>query len=307
MRQVGYIGLGLMGKSIARNLLRAGHRLTVHNRSRAAVEELASEGAQSAGSPAEVARRCEVVFTNLPDSPDVEQVVLGPGGVLEGAHPGLIYVDNSTVKPELSRRISAELEKAGVPSLDAPVSGGDIGAREATLAVMVGGPQAAFDEVLPLFQAMGRTITRVGESGAGQVAKACNQIMAAAQMVAMAELLVLAQKSGVDPQRVVEAIRGGAAQCWTLDVKAPRLFSGNRQPGFKAYMMHKDLAIILETARTYGASLPMSGLNLQLYQAMLQMGMRELDNSAVLGVYEALSATQVPGDDGSWKTAEGRP
>ncbi len=293
MQRVGYIGLGLMGKSIARNLLRAGNPLTVYNRSAAAVTELVAEGAQSAASPAEVARRSEVVFTNLPDSPDVEQVVFGAGGVLEGAHPGLIYVDNSTIKPEASRRIAAELEKVGVPALDAPVSGGDIGAREATLAIMVGGPPEAFDQVLPLFQAMGRTITRVGDSGAGQVAKACNQIMAAAQMVAMAELLVLAQKAGVDPQRVVEAIRGGAAQCWTLDVKAPRLFAGNRQPGFKAHMMHKDLAIILETARTYGASLPMSGLNLQLYEAMLQMGMRELDNSAVLGVYEALAATQV--------------
>jgi 2-hydroxy-3-oxopropionate reductase len=293
MQRVGYIGLGLMGKSIARNLLRAGNPLTVYNRSAAAVTELVAEGAQSAASPAEVARRSEVVFTNLPDSPDVEQVVLGAGGVREGAHPGLIYVDNSTIKPEASRRIASELEKVGVPALDAPVSGGDIGAREATLAIMVGGPPGAFDQVLPLFQAMGRTITRVGDSGAGQVAKACNQIMAAAQMVAMAELLVLAQKAGVDPQRVVEAIRGGAAQCWTLDVKAPRLFAGNRQPGFKAHMMHKDLAIILETARTYGASLPMSGLNLQLYEAMLQMGMRELDNSAVLGVYEALAATQV--------------
>jgi len=294
MQRVGYIGLGLMGKSIARNLLRAGYPVTVHNRSAAAVEELVGEGAESAGSPAEVARRSEVVFTNLPDSPDVEQVVLGTGGILEGAHAGMIYVDNSTIKPEVARRIAAELGKVGVAALDAPVSGGDIGAREGTLAIMVGGPEKTFEQVVPLFQAMGRTITRVGDSGAGQVAKACNQIMAAAQMVAMAELLVLAQKAGVDPQRVVEAIRGGAAQCWTLDVKAPRLFAGNRQPGFRASMMHKDLAIILETARTYGAALPMSGLNLQLYEAMLQMGMRDLDNSAVLGVYEALAATRVP-------------
>jgi 2-hydroxy-3-oxopropionate reductase len=294
MQRVGYIGLGLMGKSIARNLLRAGYPVTVHNRSAAAVEELVGEGAQSAGSPAEVAQRSEVAFTNLPDSPDVEQVVLGTGGILEGAHAGMIYVDNSTIKPEVARRIAAELGKVGVAALDAPVSGGDIGAREGTLAIMVGGPEKTFEQVVPLFQAMGRTITRVGDSGAGQVAKACNQIMAAAQMVAMAELLVLAQKAGVDPQRVVEAIRGGAAQCWTLDVKAPRLFAGNRQPGFRASMMHKDLAIVLETARTYGAALPMSGLNLQLYEAMLQMGMRDLDNSAVLGVYEALAATRVP-------------
>lgn len=296
MQRVGYIGLGLMGKSIARNLLRAGNPLTVHNRSAAAVAELVAEGAHAAASPAEVARKSDVVFTSLPDSPDVELVVLGPGGVIEGAHPGLIFVDNSTIKPEAARRIAAELAKAGVPALDAPVSGGDIGAREGTLAIMVGGPLETYDQVLPLFQVMGRTITRVGASGAGQVAKACNQIMAAAQMVAMAELLVLAQKAAVDPQRVVEAIRGGAAQCWTLDVKAPRLFAGNRQPGFKAHMMHKDLAIVLDTARTYGASLPMSGLNLQLYEAMLQMGMRELDNSAVLGVYEALGATRLRSD-----------
>ncbi len=293
MKRVGYIGLGLMGKSIARNLMRAGYRLTVYNRSQGAVQELAAEGAATAESPAEIARQSDVVFTNLPDSADVEQVVLGVDGIRDGAHPGMILVDNSTIKPEVSRRLAAELAGLNVMALDAPVSGGDIGAREATLAIMVGGPKQAFDEVLPIFQAMGRTITLVGTSGAGQVAKACNQIMAAAQMVAMAELLMLALKTGVDPERVVEAIRGGAAQCWTLDVKAPRLLAGIRQPGFKAHLMHKDLAIILDTARTYGAALPMSGLNLQLYEAMLQMGMRDLDNSAVLGVYEALGAKRL--------------
>lgn len=287
--RVGYIGLGLMGKSIARNILRAGFPLLVHNRSQAAVDELAAEGAQRASSPAEIAGNVDVVFTNLPDTPDVEQVVLGAGGVIEGARPGTIVVDNSTIKPAAARRIAAELEKKGVFSLDAPVSGGDIGARQGTLAIMVGGPAEAVARVMPVFQAMGKVITHVGEAGAGQIAKAANQVMVAAQMVAMGELLVLAQKAGADPRKVVEAIRGGAAQCWTLDVKPPRLFSGNRNPGFKAYMQAKDLSIVLETAREYGIPLPAAALHSQLFNAMLQMGMADLDNSAVIGVLEQLA------------------
>jgi 2-hydroxy-3-oxopropionate reductase len=240
-----------------------------------------------------VAEASDFVFTSLPDSPDVEHVVLGPQGVREGCRPGMVFVDNSTIKPETARHIAAELGAVGAAALDAPVSGGDVGARAATLAIMVGGPKEAFDRVLPAFQAMGKTITHVGDSGAGQVAKACNQIMAAATMVAMSELLLLARKAGVDPQRVVEAIRGGAAQCWTLDVKPPRLFAGERRPGFKASMMHKDLAIILDTARTFGMPLPLSALNLQLYASMLQMGMGDLDNSAIIGVFERMGATSL--------------
>ncbi|MEZ0397196.1 MAG: NAD(P)-binding domain-containing protein [Anaerolineales bacterium] len=289
MLTVGYIGLGLMGKSIARNILKAGFPLVVHNRSRAAVDELVAEGARAAFSPAEVARQVEVVFTNLPDTPDVEAVVLGVDGILAGAHPGLIWVDNSTIKPAAARTLSLRLAEHGVLSLDAPVSGGDIGARDATLAIMVGGPAEALEKVMPVFRAMGRTVTHVGQAGAGQVAKAANQIMVAAQMVAMGELLIFAQKAGVDPAKVVEAIRGGAAQCWTLDVKPPRLFAGNRQPGFKASMQAKDLNIILETAREYGIPLPSAALDAQLYNAMLQNGMGDLDNSAVIGVIEQLA------------------
>ena len=217
MLKVGYIGLGLMGKSIARNILKAGFSLTVHNRSRASVDELVAEGAQRANSSAEVASRVDVVFTNLPDSPDVEKVALGEQGIIEGAHPGLIFVDNSTIKPASARLIAAALAKKGVQSLDAPVSGGDIGARQGTLAIMVGGPADALERVMPVFQAMGKTVTHVGDSGAGQIAKCANQIMVAAQMVAMGELLVFAQKAGADPRKVVEAIRGGAANAgrWT--------------------------------------------------------------------------------------------
>jgi 2-hydroxy-3-oxopropionate reductase len=291
--RVGYIGLGLMGKSIARNILKAGFSLVVHNRSQAAVDELVGEGAQRAGSPAEVASRVDIVFTNLPDTPDVEKVALGPQGIVAGARAGLIYIDNSTIKPASARRIAEALSEKGVQCLDAPVSGGDIGARQGTLAIMVGGPEEALQKARPVFQAMGKTVTHVGEAGAGQIAKAANQIMVAAQMVAMGELMVFAQKAGADPRKVVEAIRGGAAQCWTLDVKPPRLFAGNRAPGFKAYMQAKDLGIVMDTARQYGIPLPSTAMHSQLFNAMLQMDMAELDNSAVLGVIEQLAGIRL--------------
>ncbi len=287
--KIGYIGLGLMGKAMARNILKAGFEVVVHNRSQPAVEELVGEGARSAGSPAEVAGRVDVVITNLPDSPDVEMVALGPGGIIEAARPGLIFIDHSTIKPAVSRRISEELGKKGVLCLDAPVSGGDIGARQGTLTIMVGGSEEALAKVLPVLQAEGKTITHIGGAGAGQIAKAANQIMVAAQMVAMGELLIFAKKAGANPAKVVEAIRGGAAQCWTLDVKPPRLFEGNRQPGFKAYMQAKDLNIIMETAREYGIPLPSAALDAQLYNAMLQQGLGMLDNSAVIAVIESLA------------------
>ena len=286
---VGYIGLGLMGKSIARNILTAGFEVVVYNRSLAPVEELAAAGARTAANPAEVARQVDLVMTCLPDSPDVESVALGEQGIVAGAHPGLIYVDNSTIKPSSARFIAERLTPLGVSCLDAPVSGGDIGARDATLAIMVGGPAAALERARPVLQSMGKTITHVGDSGAGQIAKAANQIMAAAQMVAMAELILFSQKAGADPRKVVEAIRGGAAQCWTLDVKAPRLFAGNRQPGFRGRMQAKDLGIVLDTARQYGMPLPSTSVNAQLFGAMREMGLGELDNSAVIAVLEALA------------------
>ena len=252
MLTVGYIGLGIMGKAMARNILKAGFPVVVHNRSRDSVNELVSEGAEEAFSPAEVASRSNV-----------------------------------------ARKLAAKLSEKRVQALDAPVSGGDIGARDATLTIMVGGEESALQKVMPILNAVGKTITHVGESGAGQVAKAANQIMVAAQMVAMGELLVLAKKTGVDPAKVVEAIKGGAAQCWTLDVKPQRLFAGNRRPGFKAYMQAKDLDIVLDTAREYGIALPATAENAQLYHAMLQMGMGDLDNSAVIGVIETLAGKKL--------------
>jgi len=287
--KIGYIGLGIMGKPMARNIMKAGYTVVVHNRSRQSVNELVGEGAIEAYSPAEVAQQVDVVFTNLPDSPDVELVALGEEGILTGAHPGLIFIDNSTIKPATTRRIGERMREKQVIMLDAPVSGGDVGAIQGTLTIMVGGPQVALEKVTPVLQAMGKTITHVGNLGDGQIAKAANQIMVAAQMVAMGELLMLAQKAGADSQKVVEAIRGGAAGCWTLDNKPQRLFANNRKPGFKAFMQAKDLGIIMDTAREYGIPLPSTAVNTQLFNAMLEMGMSELDNSAVLGVIEKLA------------------
>ncbi len=290
---IGYIGLGIMGKPMAHNILKSGFSVVVHNRSRAAVKELVAEGAKEAYSAAEVADQVDVVMTNLPDSPDVEMVVLGKEGIIESAHQGLIFVDNSTIKPATSRMIAERLGEKGVSCLDAPVSGGDIGAQKGTLAIMVGGPLAAYQRVLPIFQAIGKTITHVGGVGAGQIAKAANQIMVAAQMVAMGELLIFARKAGAEPEKVIQAIQGGAAQCWTLDNKPARLFKGIRDPGFKAYMQAKDLGIVLETARQYGIPLPAAAIHSQLFTAMLEMGMAERDNSAVIGVLEVLSGVSL--------------
>lgn len=291
--KIGTIGLGIMGKPMARNIMKAGYEVMVHNRSQHSVQELVDEGAVSAGSPAEVAEQVDVVFTNLPDSPDVELVALGEGGIIEGAHEGLILIDNSTIKPATARMIGERLAEKGVTMLDAPVSGGDVGAINGTLTIMVGGPEEALQKVMPVLNAISKTITHVGGLGDGQIAKAANQIMVAAQMVAMAELLILAQKAGADPEKVVQAIRGGAAGCWTLDNKPQRLFEGNRHPGFKAYMQAKDLGIVMDTAREYGVPLPSAAVHTQLFNAMLEMGMRELDNSAVLGVIEKLAGVEL--------------
>jgi 2-hydroxy-3-oxopropionate reductase len=287
--KIGYIGLGIMGKPMARNIMKAGYEMVVHNRSRESVHELVSEGAIEAHSPVEVAEQVDVVFTNLPDSPDVELVALGEKGITQGVHEGLIYIDNSTIKPATARKVGHELAKKGVTMLDAPVSGGDIGAINGTLTIMVGGPTKALEKVMPILQTMGKTITHVGGLGDGQIAKVANQIMVAAQIVAMGELLILAQKAGADPEKIVQAVRGGAAGCWTLDNKPQRLFDGNREPGFKAYMQAKDLGIVMDTAREYGIPLPSTSVNTQLFNAMLEMGMADQDNSAVIGVIEKLA------------------
>jgi 2-hydroxy-3-oxopropionate reductase len=299
MKPVGFIGLGLMGKPMARNLMKAGYSLTVHNRSRGSVDELAAEGATAANSPKEVAQQASVVITCLPDSPDVEQVVLGSNGVIEGARPGTTVIDMSTIAPAAAIHVAEELANHDIRWLDAPVSGGDIGAQQGTLAIMVGGDEAVFQDCLELFQAMGKNIVRVGGNGAGQVAKACNQIVVAGTMAAMGEALVLAAKAGADVERVVEAIKGGAARCWALEVRAPQILRRDLGPGFKARMQYKDLNIVLDAGKTFQVPLPISGTTRELYTAMLAAGRGDLDNSAVVTVLEDLAHVQVGGKEQS--------
>ncbi|KAF8295060.1 putative 2-hydroxy-3-oxopropionate reductase [Trypanosoma cruzi] len=292
--KVGYIGLGLMGKSMAANILKAGFPLVVFNRTTSKMEELLQQGAQAALSPADLASKVDIVLTNVSDSQDVLDVVFGKEGVYSGISPGAIFIDNSTIKASTAREIAERMWKdKKVRCLDAPVSGGDIGAKNGTLTIMVGGDEEAMKKALPVLRAMGKTITYIGESGAGQVCKAVNQIMVATQMVAMGEMLVLAKKCNVDAERVIEAVKGGAAQCWTLDVKPQRLFAGNREPGFKAALQSKDLGIVMDTAREFGALLPSTAINAQLFQSMVQNGEGDKDNSAVVGVLERLANCRI--------------
>lgn len=291
--RVGYIGLGIMGKPMARNILKAGFPLTVFNRTASKMDDLINEGAKSASSPMDVAKNSDIVFTNLTDSPDVLQVVLGEQGINNGAYQGLIFVDNSTIRPDVAIQISEELNKVGVACLDAPVSGGEIGAINGTLTIMVGGPVEALAKALPVLNAIGKKITHVGDAGAGQVAKAANQIMVGAQMVALGELIIFAQKYGVDTRKVIEAIRGGAAQCWTLDQKPQRLFAGNREPGFKAGLQAKDLHIVMDSAEEIHLILPLSTVVTQMYADMLNAGREDQDNSAVISIIEDINSVKL--------------
>jgi 2-hydroxy-3-oxopropionate reductase len=293
MNTLGFIGLGLMGKPMAKNLLKAGFSLTVQSRSRPPVDELAALGARAARSPREVAQASEVVITMVPDAPEVEAVVAGPEGILAGARAGLIHIDMSTISPVATRRI-AEMEKqAGVTMLDAPVSGGTVGAEAATLSIMVGGDEAAAEQCQAIFAALGKKINYMGPSGAGQTTKACNQIMTGGIYAVMAEALVLAQKSGLDPAKVVEVLSGGAARCWALEVRAPKILKRDLKPGFKAAMQYKDLNIVAETARAEGVPMPVSALVRELYAAMLAAGDGNLDNSAVVTVLEKMAGVVV--------------
>ena len=287
--RVGCIGLGTMGAPMAENLLKAGFDLTVYNRTLSKADRLVAQGASLAHSPAELARQSDVVFVNVSDSADVIRVVLGEGGVIEGAHSGMILVDNSTIKPAASRMIYETMREKGVSCLDAPVSGGEIGAINGTLTIMVGGDEDALERVRPMLEAIGSKITYIGGPGCGQIAKAANQIMVAAQMVAEAELLIFAQKAGADPQRVIEAIKSGAAQCWTLDNKPQRLFAGNRAPGFKSSLQAKDLNIVMDTVKEFGMSLPGTAINTQLFNGMVANGKGDQDNSAVIHMIELLN------------------
>ncbi len=274
---------------MARNLIKAGYPLVVHNRSRAAVDELVGAGAKSATSPREVARQCDVLITMLPNSPDVEVVALGKDGIIEGARPGLLFVDMSTISPIVSQKIGKTLEAKGVKMLDAPVSGGEKGAIDGALSIMAGGDKAAFDTVLPIFQAMGKTITYLGPLGFGGFTKLANQIIVAVNLTALAEALTLAKKAGLDRELTLKALAGGLAGSKCLDQKAPNYIANSYKPGFKIDLHFKDLGLIMESARALGVPVPATATVQELFNALRVKGRGGLDHSAVITLLEDLA------------------
>lgn len=287
--KVGFIGLGLMGRPMALNLMKAGFEVRVWSRRRESMQPLLDAGAGDASSPAELAGWAQVVISMVADAPDVEQVALGAGGVAEGASAGLIFVDMSTIAPAAARDIAARLADKGVTMLDAPVSGGEVGAINAALTIMVGGDAAAFDKVKPAFEAMGKTVSLIGASGAGQVAKACNQILTGVGVAAVAEALNFATCSGVDAARVREALLGGFAYSRVLENHGQRMLDRNFKPGFKAWMHQKDMRIVMEEAHRLGLALPSAAATAQMFNAMVGSGLGEDDSIAMLKLLERMS------------------
>lgn len=289
---VGFIGLGIMGQPMARNLLKAGFGLVVYTRTRRKADGLLAEGARWADSPAAVARRAPMVITMVADSPDVEQVVLGPQGIIEGVRPGGMVIDMSTVSPRVERAIAQQLATRGVAYMDAPVSGGSWGAIQGTLAIMVGGEEDAFRRVLPIFEAMGKSITYMGPSGAGQVTKLVNQVLVAVTLSGVAEALVFGAKAGADLLKTIEAVKGGAAGSWQLANLGPRIVKGDFAPGFMITLQLKDLRLILEMAQELALPLPLTALVAQLYRAAAVDGKGECGTQAVVTVLERLAGVE---------------
>ncbi len=289
---VGFIGLGIMGRPMARNLLKAGYPLVVHSRSPGPVGELAGLGAKPAKNPREVAERSQVIVTMLPNSPDVEAVALGPRGLHEGVEPGTIFIDMSTISPLVSQKIAAELSKKGVSMLDAPVSGGEKGAIEGILSIMVGGDRAVFDEVLPIFQTLGKTITHLGPIGFGGFVKLANQIIVAINLTAIAEALTLAGKAGLSRELTIKALSGGLAGSRCLDQKAPNYLAHEFTPGFKVDLHLKDLGLIMEAGRALGVPLPTTALVQELFNALRVKGRGGLDHSGIITLLEELAGIE---------------
>ena len=286
---IGFIGLGIMGRPMAKNLLKAGYSLVVRSRSRGPVDELVKAGATAAASPKDVAAQCDVLVTMLPNSPDVEQVALGPDGIIEGARRGLVYADMSTISPIVSQKVGKALEARGVAMLDAPVSGGEKGAIDGALSIMVGGDKAVFERVLPIFQAMGKTITLLGPLGFGGFTKLANQIIVAVNLTALAEALTLGKKAGLDRELLLTALAGGLAGSKCLDQKKPNYVSGTYNPGFKIDLHYKDLGLIMESARALGVPLPATAVVQELFSALRVKGRGSLDHSGVITLLEDLA------------------
>jgi 2-hydroxy-3-oxopropionate reductase len=291
--KIGFIGLGIMGKPMAKNLIKAGYNLVVHNRSRAKVDELVKEGATAAASPKEVASAVDVIITMLPNSPDVELVALGANGIKEGAGSGQLFIDMSTINPIVSQKIEKELSAVGVRMIDAPVSGGEKGAIDAALSIMAGGAPQDFERALPIFNALGKTITHMGPLGAGGFTKLANQIIVAINLTALGEALVFGAKAGVDPQKMVRALSGGLAGSKCMDQKSEKILGGDFAPGFKIDLHSKDLNLIADAARSIGAPIPTAALVEQFFSALRVRGRGGLDHSGVITLFEDLAGIQV--------------
>jgi 2-hydroxy-3-oxopropionate reductase len=290
---IGFIGLGIMGKPMARNLMKAGYSPVVHNRSRGAVDELRKEGAQTAASSEEVAARSEVVITMLPDSPDVELVYAGEHGVFAGAKAGMLLIDMSSISPVVARKLAGEAETRGLDMVDAPVSGGEAGAIGATLSIMIGGKSAAVERAMPIFQALGKNIVHVGDAGAGQVTKAANQMVVGTTIAIVGEALVLAAKAGVDPAKVRQALLGGFAQSKILEAHGQKMLERNFKPGFRIRLHEKDMKIALAAGSEYGVPLMVTSQVAQIMTAMKSMGNGDLDHSGLVRWVEELAKTEL--------------
>jgi len=290
--RIGFIGLGIMGRPMAGHLLDAGYTVTVWNRTLSKTAPLVERGAAAAASPREVAAASEITITMVADTPDVLDVILGPQGVVHGARPGSIVVDMSTISPAATREVAGRLAERGAEMLDAPVSGGEKGAIDATLSIMVGGKPEVFERVLPVFQKLGRQITHLGASGAGQVTKACNQLVLALTLLGVAEALVLARKAGVDPGKVRAALLGGFAQSKVLELHGQRMLDRNFAPGFRTRLYHKDMGIVTETGRSVGMPLLGGSLAAQLYQIAMNQGLGEMDYSVLARVVAGLGGAE---------------
>jgi len=286
--RVGYVGLGIMGRPMALNLLKAGFETAVYARRQESMAPLVAAGARACANPAEVAKHADVVFTNVSDTPDVEEMVLGENGILQGAAPGVIVVDMSTISPVATRAMAQKLAARGVHMIDAPVSGGETGAVNATLSIMAGGKPDIFERVRPLLEVLGKNIVLIGDNGAGQVAKACNQILTGVTVAAVAEALNFARKSGVNAAKVREALLGGFAYSRILENHGQRMLDRNFKPGFKAWMHQKDLRIVMAEAHRLGLMLPNTAATAQLFNAIVGSGMGEEDSVSVLKLLERI-------------------
>ena len=293
MEKVGFVGLGIMGKPMAHNLIEAGCELVVYNRSQEKAEELAEQGAEVAGSPKEIAEQSRVIITMLPDSPEVEEVLAGENGIFEGIREGSLVVDMSTISPVVTRQLAEQARKTGAGMLDAPVSGGESGAKEGTLSIMVGGTEEDFERVRPLFEILGQTIVHVGDSGTGQVVKACNQIVVALTIEAVSEALVLGSKGGVEPAKVIEVLSGGLAGNKVMEAKRENFLSHNFNPGFRVELHRKDLGIALAAGREYGTPLPAAAAVEQVLGALVAKGSGGKDHSAILTFVEDLAQHEI--------------